>query len=203
MDNNSSDIKSCESIKNTTSMSTSDQGFEKFELNSFKDNFHLSPSDSYGIDFSMNKKSNGSVQNSMFSDSAYSSPKDKFNFGKSNFSDSNDFYDSSSNNFCTDNFNENYSLPKDAGFSMQTDDLSDIFTENNDHKDSGHCEEFDEVDIANIKNFLGNYGKEMKERMSQTKNMPITDSTKPFTFKMPKVSTVSMMSSESSTMLPL
>merc|ERR1711971_950358 len=78
-----------------------------------------------------------------FSENSFS----KNNFGKNNFG---------KNNFGKNNFN---SLPNDTGlgFSMQTNDLSDIFAEKDNHKDSGHCEEFDEVDIANIKNFLGNY----------------------------------------------
>ena len=210
MDNNSSDIKSYKSSKSTTYVSKSDQGFENYEQSSSNNNFHLS--DSFKNSFSINDKSNGSTQNSLFTDSAYSSLEDKFSFSDKNFCNqstdkslTNDFYDSSMKNdfnFNTNDFGGNYSSPNDNGFSMQTDDLSDIFAKKDIYKDSGNCEEFDEVDIANIKKFLGSYGTEMKERTSQHKNTTITDSSKPFTFEMPKVSTVNMLSSESSDMLP-
>lgn len=194
MENNSSDFKSCESSKITTYVSKSDQ-------RSFDNNFNKN--------LRINDQSNEYFKKSLLTDSAFCSLEDKFSFSDSNFyvnstdkSLTNNFYDSSMNNdfnFKANNFNANYSSTNDSGFSMKTDDLSDIFAGQDDYKDSGHCEEFDEVEIANITKCLGNHGKEMKEMIN--KNTFMSKSSKQFTFKMPAVATVNMISSESSTEL--
>ena len=125
-----------------------------------------------------------------------------YSFEPLNFEDSHKSFVGQENSFFGDNslffrdndFYSTFTTTKFDDLDFKTIDYDDIFaTESkiNDQFNDYDENEFDETDISNIKKFLAKYGKESRKN-SECK---IYQKSEKFSFKMPSVPTVKMVSS--------